>query len=64
LPLLPLKEYQESEKVRTEESYEPAMAHTEQDAAQGNAGAAHPMAQRSPEALRLPGSTEEFIAIH
>jgi hypothetical protein len=35
-----------------------------QDAAQGNAGAENPVAQRTPEALRLPGSAEEYVALY
>jgi hypothetical protein len=40
------------------------LAYTEQDAAKSNAGAAHPVASRAPIALRLPGSSKEFIVIY
>jgi hypothetical protein len=43
--------------------YEQDLARREHDAAQGNAGAAHRMAPGTPNPLRLPGSSQEFIEI-
>jgi hypothetical protein len=57
-------EYQDREGVRTEEAHEQAVARGEQYAAQGNAGAAHPVAQGTSNPLRLPGSSEEFATLH
>jgi hypothetical protein len=39
------------------------LARREQDAAQGNAGATHPVAPGTPEALRLPESAQEPVAL-
>jgi hypothetical protein len=41
--------------------HEQDLARREQDAAQGDDGAAHPVAPGTPDALRLPGSSAEFI---
>jgi hypothetical protein len=43
---------------------EQAMAQTEQDATQGNAGTENPVAQGTSKALHLPGSAEEFVALY
>jgi hypothetical protein len=40
------------------------VARRKQDAAQGNAGAENPVAQGTPEALRMPGSFEKLIVPH
>jgi hypothetical protein len=40
------------------------MARGEQDAAQGDAGAAHRVAPGTPIALRLPAGAEELAAIY
>ncbi|MGA7859085.1 MAG: hypothetical protein WCA11_14210 [Terracidiphilus sp.] len=42
---------------------EQAVARTEQDAAKGNAGAENPLAPRTPNTLRMPGSAEEPAAL-
>jgi hypothetical protein len=47
-----------------ESLHEQGLARTEQDASQGNAGAAHPLAPGTPGALRLPESAEELVAFH
>jgi hypothetical protein len=40
------------------------MARRKQDATQGNAGSAHPVAQGTPNPLRLPGNSQELIVPH
>jgi hypothetical protein len=46
-----------------EDRDEQALARTEQNAAQGDAGAENSLASRTPNAVRLPGSAEESAAL-